>query len=64
MTTKPQTAPSEVQPQVAMLQMISGFWISRAICVAAQLDIPDQLKQGPRSVADLAAATNTHTPSL
>jgi methyltransferase family protein len=64
MTTKPQTAPSEVLPQVAMLQMISGFWISRAICVAAQLGIPNQLKQGPRSVADLASATHTHTPSL
>ncbi len=64
MTTQPQTAPSEVPPQAAMLQMISGFWISRAICVAAQLGIPDQLKPAPRSAADLAAATNTHAPSL
>jgi hypothetical protein len=64
MTTQPPTAPSEVPPQAAMLQMISGFWISRAICVAAQLGIPDQLKQAPRSAADLAAATNTHARSL
>lgn len=64
MTTQPQTAHSEVAPQVAMLQMISGFWISRAICVAAELGIPDQLKPGPRSAADLAAATETHAPSL
>ena len=47
-----------------MLQMISGFWISRAICVTSELGIPDQLKNGPRSAADLAAATNTHAPSL
>ncbi|MCM3900403.1 MAG: acetylserotonin O-methyltransferase [Pyrinomonadaceae bacterium] len=64
MTSQTQTATSEVPPHVAMLQMISGFWISRAICVVAQLGIPDQLKHSPRSVADLAAATNTHSPSL
>ena len=63
MTTQPRKAP-EASPQAAMLQMISGFWISRAICVAAQLGIPDQLKQGPRSVVDLAAASNTHAHSL
>jgi O-methyltransferase domain/Dimerisation domain len=64
MMTQPQTTTSEVQPQEAMLQMISGFWISRAICVAAQLGIPDQLSRGPQSAADLAAATNSHAPSL
>ncbi len=64
MTSQPQTATSEVPPQVAMLQMISGFWISRAICVVAQLGIPDHLKHAPQSAADLAAATKTHAPSL
>jgi hypothetical protein len=64
MTTQPQTAAAEVPPQEAMLRMISGFWISRAICVVAQLCIPDQLKQGPQSAGVLAAASNTHAPSL
>ena len=62
--SQPQSAPSALAPQQAMLQMISGFWISRAICVTSELGIPDQLKNGPRSAADLAAATNTHAPSL
>lgn len=62
--SQPQSAPSALAPQQAMLQMISGFWISRAICVTSELCIPDQLKNGPRSAADLAAATNTHAPSL
>ena len=62
--SQPQSTPSSLAPQQAMLQMISGFWISRAICVTSELGIPDQLKNGPRSAADLAAATNTHAPSL
>lgn len=62
--TTAQTALSEVKPQVAMLQMISGFWISRAICVVTELGIPDLLNQGPQSAANLASATNTHAPSL
>ena len=33
-------------PSVAMLQMISGFWISRAIYVAAKLGIADHLRNG------------------
>jgi hypothetical protein len=41
MTTQPQSVRSEVQPQMAMLQMISGFWISRVIYVIAKLGIPD-----------------------
>lgn len=64
MPTQPKTAPTEVPPQAAMLQMISGFWISRAIYVIAKLGIPDHLKRGPRSAAELAAATGTHAPSL
>jgi O-methyltransferase/methyltransferase family protein len=55
---------AEALPQVAMLQMISGFWISRAIYIAAKLGIADQLEDGPRTIDELAAATGTHGPSL
>jgi len=51
-------------PPVAMLQMIQGFWVSRAIYVAAKLGIPDLLKDGPKSPDELAHATGTHAPSL
>ncbi|MGH9970148.1 MAG: methyltransferase family protein, partial [Pyrinomonadaceae bacterium] len=64
MTTPAQSARSEAPPQVAMLQMIAGFWVSRAICVIAELSIPDHLKQGPRSAQELAELTGTNAPSL
>ena len=49
---------------VQMLQIISGFWISRAVYVIAKLGIPDLLESGPKTAAELASATNTHAPSL
>ena len=51
-------------PPVAMLQMIQGFWVSRAIYVAAKLGIPDLLKDGPKTSDELANATGMHAPSL
>jgi len=51
-------------PQMAMLQMISGFWISRALYIVAKLGIADHLKQRPQTAAELAAATETHSSSL
>ena len=56
--------PTELPPPVAMLQMIQGFWVSRALYVAAKLGIPDLLKDESKSSADLAQATGTHAPSL
>lgn len=47
-----------------MLQIISGFWTSRAVYVIAKLGIPDMLKSGPKTADDLASATNMHGPSL
>jgi DNA-binding IclR family transcriptional regulator len=44
--------------------MIQGFWVSRALYVAAKLSIPDLLKDKLKSSADLAQATGTHAPSL
>lgn len=47
-----------------MLQIISGFWISRAVYVIAKLGIPDLLKSGAKTAEELAAATKMHAPSL
>jgi hypothetical protein len=55
---------SEVQPHLAMHQMISGFWISRAIYVVAKLGIADLIKDQPRTATELALATGTHARSL
>jgi hypothetical protein len=56
--------PSELPPPVAMLHMIQGFWVSRAVYVAAKLGIPDLLRDEPKNSADLAQSTGTHAPSL
>ena len=57
-------AAKEVPPPMQMLQIISGFWISRSVYVTAKLGIADLLKDGPKTAAELAAATGTHEPSL
>lgn len=64
MTERNQTGSADVPPPVAMLQMISGFWISRAIYIAAKLGIADHLRDGHRTIDELATATGTHAPSL
>ncbi len=47
-----------------MLEMISGFWVSRTIYIAAKLGLADLLKDGPKTAEELAEATETHAPSL
>lgn len=50
--------------QHELLKMISGYWLSQAIHVAAKLKMADLLAGGPRPCAELAAATATHPQSL
>jgi hypothetical protein len=47
-----------------MLTMSFGGITAQAVGVAAQLGLVDHLVQGPRTAAELAAATGTHAPSL
>ena len=51
-------------PPIQMLGLISGFWISRCVYIAAKLGIADLVSEGAKTVAELAAATHTHAPSL
>ena len=51
-------------PQELMNRMLTGYWTTQALYVAAKLGIADLLTQGPRSADDLAQATNVHPPSL
>jgi hypothetical protein len=57
-------AAREVPAPLQMLQIISGFWISRCVYVAAKFGIPDLLKDGAKTAEELAAATDSHAPSL
>lgn len=52
-------------PPHTQLQKISmGLWHSRALGVAAELEIADHLVKAPLHVEELAALTKTHPPSL
>jgi hypothetical protein len=44
--------------------MMTGYWVSQAIYVAAKLGIADLLAEGPRSAEELAAATQAHAGAL
>jgi len=47
-----------------LLQMITGYWTSMAIHVAAKLKLADFVKDGPKSAEELAHATQTQPQAL
>ena len=49
-------AEPEVPPPVAMMRMITGYWVTQAIGVVSRLGIPDQLRDAPRQSDELARA--------
>lgn len=54
----------EVAPQEAMLNLISGFWIARSLYLAAKIGVADLFDDQPKTIAQLAAGTNTEPRSL
>jgi hypothetical protein len=55
---------AELSPHEQIDRMISGYWISQAIYAAAKFGIADQLKDGPKTVRELADATSTNPDAL
>jgi len=53
-----------VAPQERMFILISWFWIARSIYLAAQLGIADRFDDAPKTIAQLAAETETDPWSL
>lgn len=51
-------------PHVQLIQMGTAYWVSRVVFVAAELGLADRLAEEPKSAADLAGATGTHSRSL
>jgi hypothetical protein len=47
-----------------LLQMLTGYWVSKALSVAAELGIADLLRNGPQTSEDLAVACGAHPPAL
>jgi len=62
-TTETSTAAARAAAS-KLLSMIWGIHISRCVYAVAELGIPDLLADGPHSSGELAAATETHEPSL
>jgi SAM-dependent methyltransferase len=56
--------PESASPQAAMMQMISGKWLSRCVSLAAELAIADHLRNGPDDAVSLAAKTGTDADAL
>jgi hypothetical protein len=51
-------------PSMVLMQLLAQRWKWEAIHVAARLHIAETLAGGSRTVAELAAKTGTHAPSL
>ncbi|MBD2188994.1 methyltransferase [Pseudanabaena sp. FACHB-723] len=47
-----------------MMQMISGYWVSQCIYVAAKLAIADHLTKSPQTYQSLATATHSNPSAL
>lgn len=60
----PSATPTTPPPPAILLQMMTGYWVSQAIYVAAKLGVADLLADGPQPVEALATATQVHAPSL
>ena len=54
----------QLPPEAQMLQVATGFFASAATYVVTKLEIPDLLAEGPRTAAELAAATGTNEDAL
>ena len=57
-------AEHNVPPPVAMMGLISGYWVSQAVGVVALLGVADHLGQGPRSSDELARAVGAEPQAL
>lgn len=57
-------AMNDISSQDRLLQMASGYWISQAIYVAAELRIADCLGDSALTATELAERSGAHAPSL
>lgn len=48
----------------AYVDLMKQLWLTRAVSVAADLALADHLHSGPKTLDELAAATNSHPASL
>lgn len=63
-TDSANTGRPAANPLSELIAITSGHQRARALMVAVELGIADQLRDGARTVDDLAAVTGTHAPTL
>jgi hypothetical protein len=56
--------PDVLSPSAAVLRLLTGGWVARAVEVVATLGVADELAAGPLPAADLAARTGTDADAL
>jgi len=54
----------ELPPSAVMMGLISGYWVSQAVGVVAQLGVADHLRQGPRASDEIARVVGADPQSL
>ena len=58
------TSGPDASPEREMLRLTSGHLTAQALRVFASLGLPDILREGPKSAADLALATKSDATTL
>jgi hypothetical protein len=54
----------KTSPQMTLVKMLTGTWAAQCIYVAATLGIADLLKDGAKSIDELAESTESDAPNL
>ena len=54
----------ELPPSAAMMQIVTGYWLSQSVGVVAKLGVADLLAGGPRSADELARETKCNADAL
>lgn len=52
------------QPKTALMQMMTGHWVSQALYAAVKLNVPDALGNGPLGIQELAQTIGANTAYL
>lgn len=58
------SGPKKPPLSAQVLEIITAGWLAQAVSAAAELGVADVLADGPRPVAEIAAETGSHAPSL
>jgi hypothetical protein len=62
--SSPTSAPAAPPPEAILFQMVFGKALTQAVSVIARFKVADQLVSGPKTAAELAAATGLHAGHL